>query len=117
MSLALIYAKVPKIACIGKCQACCGPIGAEDAEVTAFEKVTGKPFPDPFVVLDLPGMTCPLLDVATGRCSVYQHRPLICRLWGVIDRDGMRCPHGCKPERWLTDAEGHALMDETRFAA
>src|SRR2546429_6087610 len=31
-----------------------------------------------------------------GRCTVYEVRPMICRLWGMVE--GMQCPHGCVPE-------------------
>jgi hypothetical protein len=30
-----------------------------------------------------------------GRCSIYEDRPLICRLYGSVDK--FACPHGCKP--------------------
>jgi hypothetical protein len=49
---------------------------------------------------------CPLLR--QGRCTVYAVRPLICRLWGVVE--SMPCPWGCRPERFLTVEEGEALM-------
>ena len=52
---------------------------------------------------------CTLLDVH-GACSVYAYRPLICRLWGTVKR--MQCPHGCEPERWLSDEEAHEMIQE-----
>lgn len=45
------------------------------------------------------------------RCSLYSIRPVICRLWGVVE--SMPCPHGCKPERVLTDEEGFGLVAAT----
>lgn len=50
---------------------------------------------------------CPALDFV-GRCSVYEHRPMICRLWGLVE--DMPCHYGCKPERYLTRAEGHDFL-------
>lgn len=111
MSLALIYAKVPKLECRGLCQECCGPIDHLGPEKEIFEKATGRPFPDPFVVLQSTGLRCPELSVA-GQCNAYSVRPLICRLWGVVDVDGMRCPHVCRPTRYLTDDESRRLMAE-----
>jgi len=50
---------------------------------------------------------CPALD--EGRCTVYERRPSICRLWGVVE--SLACPHGCRPEpRALTDQEGFAFL-------
>jgi uncharacterized protein len=109
MDLALIYASVPRIRCAGKCQASCGPIDAGPAEKRAFESVTGKPFPNKFIVLGTRDATCPLLNVI-GQCSVYPNRPLICRLWGVVD--GMPCHWGCVPERPMSDGEASQLFRE-----
>lgn len=109
--IALVYAMVPKIACQGKCQEACGPIDGSDIEREYFEKRTGQPFPDALKVLESREHRCPMLSAATGRCNVYQHRPLICRLWGVAE--GMPCPFGCRPERILTDREAHRMLDAT----
>ena len=106
MSLALIYAAVPKLACKGKCQASCGPIMASDFEVRHFEEKTGRPFPDLLTVLR-GDLSCPYLS-PIGGCEVYQYRPLICRLWGVVP--GMPCPYGCVPERILTEDQSRELL-------
>ena len=47
-------------------------------------------------------------------CEIHEARPLICRLFGIVDIDLMRCPWGCVPERWLSDAESRALLEEVR---
>jgi Fe-S-cluster containining protein len=41
----------------------------------------------------LPPITCPLLDVASGRCRVYAARPVACRTYGFYtERDaGLHC--------------------------
>ncbi len=111
VNFALLYSQVPSIACKGLCQQCCGPIMADPAEVEHFESKTGKSFPNPFSVLKSEDLSCPELNSVTGKCNVYQHRPLICRLWGVVDTPMMRCPHGCVPSRWLTDEESRSLLD------
>lgn len=38
-------------------------------------------------------ITCPLLDLSTGTCSVYDHRPVACRTYGFyVQRDkGLYC--------------------------
>jgi Fe-S-cluster containining protein len=51
-------------------------------------------------------LTCPLLQNA--RCSVYLIRPMICRLWGLVET--MPCLWGCVPERYLTREEGFEFL-------
>lgn len=46
-----------------------------------------------------------------GRCSVYDVRPMVCRLWGLVP--SMRCPYGCKPEGgYLSEREGMRMLLE-----
>ena len=50
---------------------------------------------------------CPAL--VDGRCSVYEHRPLICRLWGAVE--SLPCPHGCEvTPGLLMDTGAHMLI-------
>lgn len=59
--------------------------------------------------------TCPALQ--DGQCSVYDVRPMICRVWGASE--DLVCPYGCRPEpgrRRLTSAETLALLDAARTA-
>jgi uncharacterized protein len=106
-TLTMVYAAVPSVNCAGKCQRACGPISASPNEREAFELATGKLFPDALAVLSSKNCTCPLLD-AVGRCSVYRSRPLICRLYGAVE--GMKCPWGCRPAKYLTDDEASGLL-------
>ncbi len=110
----LIYAAVPKIFCKGLCTASCGPIMASTRERSHFEAKTGHAFPDAVSMMQEAVKTrrvpsCPRLN-AIGQCDSYQHRPLICRLWGVVP--GMACPHGCHPERIMSESESRALLAE-----
>ena len=41
------------------------------------------------------------------RCSVYDRRPLICRLYGTSEL--MRC-EGCTPERYLSEKETEEII-------
>ncbi len=97
-----LYAELPHLDCQGKCQEVCGLIPASTAERWRIMGHLGRaPAQE--------GLTCPLL--AAGRCSVYEIRPLICRLWGLVEDDErMRCRFGCVPDRWLTAAEAHGLL-------
>ena len=103
-----VWAKVPLIQCRGLCSSSCGPILMSQAEYDLLRK-RGHPFQP------VKGcMNCPLLK--EERCSAYSIRPLICRLWGVVDKPAMKCPHGCVPERYLSDLEGTALLTEMEQA-
>lgn len=103
--LEALYARVPKIECRRLCQGACGPIPVASLER---KRIRRKHHRLPTVEA---GMRCSEVGVL-GTCLIYDLRPLICRLWGVVDVDGMRCPHGCVPERWLTAAEGRAMLGE-----
>jgi len=52
-------------------------------------------------------LKCPYLTVQ-NRCSIYDVRPILCRLYGVTELQ--RCPFGCEPERILTVGESSLIM-------
>ena len=101
-SIQEIYGKIPKLICLGLCQDSCGPIMASEAEtkVIVFKYGNFPSFNQEF--------RCDALK--NNRCSIYHDRPMICRLWGLAE--GMECPFGCKPERYVTKQEGFKLLDE-----
>jgi Fe-S-cluster containining protein len=47
------------------------------------------------------GITCNML--VNNRCSVYSVRPMLCRLYGLVE--GFECEHGCVPEGGLLSPE------------
>jgi hypothetical protein len=98
------YKKLPKIDCQGHCHTSCGPIAATKFEHKRIEKKAGGP-----IAVD-GDLNCSMLK--DKRCSVYEIRPTICRLFGVVE--GLKCPYGCKPERLLTKEEGFELLEEAR---
>lgn len=101
-----VYAKVPRLDCKKKCAESCGPIFMEKLEWERIVKRLGyEPKADITKTLD-----CPLLK--DGLCSVYTVRPMLCRLFGIVET--MKCPEGCVPERWLTKQEGYDLIDQIR---
>jgi Fe-S-cluster containining protein len=94
----LVWAEIPDVHCKGLCTESCGPIGAspveirmlsergielENVEDALFNVVIGRQEPN----------DCPAL--VDGRCSVYDVRPTVCRLWGAVGE--MPCPYGCEP--------------------
>jgi len=100
-----VYDQIPAINCQGLCHESCGPvIPATTGERTHIAATRGVDIrPDWNHLADY----CPALTML-GRCSVYEDRPTICRLWGVVE--SMPCPWGCQPEHYLTDEQGHALL-------
>lgn len=97
-----LYKKIPKIECQKKCEQSCGIIPLTNVELKVIEARVGK--------IKCETVHCPLLK--DDRCSIHDIRPLICRLWGVVDHDGMRCPHGCKVERMLTNKESYKIINK-----
>lgn len=99
-----IYAKIPDVHCKGLCWHTCGPIAALPIEIARMEMRSGAAF------YTRPDNTCPYL--VERRCSVYNLRPFLCRLYGAVDDPRMRCRHGCMPDRFLTQEEARELMKE-----
>lgn len=93
-----LWDQVPDAGCKGLCIDSCGPVVASDEEAEILA--------DLGAVLDFDRDTLTCNQLVDGRCSVYENRPLLCRLWGAVPK--MPCPFGCEPT--LTDAGGSALM-------
>lgn len=106
--LRAIWEKIPSIKCAGKCAASCSAIECSTLEKRLIERRAGRK-----LNADTKDTTCSMLR--NGRCTVYSLRPVICRLWGVVE--SMPCPHGCKPERVLGDREGIGLVIEAMVLA
>lgn len=90
-----LYARLPSIQCRGLCAMACGPIPLTDLEARRLQQTTHQP---PRTVHDT---RCVYLQ--NNRCSAYAVRPLICRAYGLLE--ALSCPHGCVPDRWLTERE------------
>ena len=88
---------LPALVCQRRCQASCGPVHPSPIERLAILRATHR-----VVGPDHTGRRCRLLE-PDGACAIYAHRPMVCRLFGLTE--AMACPHGCIPERWLTEAE------------
>ena len=99
--LEALYASLPSIDCKMLCHPACGPIVMSAREYERLAHRHGARETD----VDL---VCPYLERESGLCGAYELRPLICRLWGVVET--MRCEWGCVPDRYLTQAEADALL-------
>ncbi len=45
-----------------------------------------------------------------GRCSIYDRRPIICRLFGASEDPNFQCPHGRMAETPLSIDETREIM-------
>lgn len=97
-----LYASLPTIECRRLCQASCGPIFMGYAEWARVKLLGKRPMGE-----QTKHLVCPMLK--EGLCQVYEHRPAICRLWGLTE--AMRCPWGCEPRpRAWTEEEGRVFL-------
>ena len=111
-----IYASIPSPECKGLCTAQCTTVPVFDFELAQLEEVTGRKLPTMPAGDEIGGTLlgteiaapCPMLVM--GRCSVYEHRPLICRAFGSVE--GMRCPHGCRPAKLLSNEEVFSKFEQ-----
>ncbi len=96
--LAGLYEQVPTVSCKGLCDDTCGPIGMGHREWARIARA-GVRLPSRAVADEAArrlwargeNYQCPAL--IDGRCSVYDQRPMVCRIWGVSE--GLECPYGC----------------------
>lgn len=119
-----LYDRIPEVHCKGECgrdrhDTCCGPICCTITEAVLLEEYCGKsidwltPYPGSLTMNpeSMPGHICPLLNF-DGRCMAYEVRPLICRLWGAIEK--LKCQWGCRPDRWFTEKEVMEIFTEIK---
>lgn len=106
-ALDAIYAQVPTIECKGLCTDYCGPVDGGPREIQRM-RAAGWSTPDYMAISagDDEALRCSLL--VDKRCSGYESRPLVCRLWGVAEM--MPCPYGCTAERILDTEQSRVLM-------
>lgn len=112
-----LYAQVPEIpGCTGECWRSCGPIELSDHErrrlrARGYEIGDARKLVVEGFEAGVEPHYCPALG-PDGKCSVYEDRPMICRIWGAVE--DMPCPFGCVPEGgWLSAEEGFRLVTET----
>lgn len=93
-----LYEKIPPFRCKDGCVRCCDnwiQFAPEEAE-----RCGGFDFVE---------RTCPKLD-KEKRCTVYENRPFICRLFASSEI--LPCPYGYGPEHPLSEEETRALLRE-----
>ena len=107
--LRALYAEVPDVRCQGLCTSeCVARIEVSDTEHARLA-VRREDATILFSMRYPPREPCALLT-EDGSCSVYNLRPMVCRLWGAVE--SLACPHGCRPESGdlLTDRQAMELL-------
>lgn len=95
-----LYKAVPSFNCKPGCSDCCGPVPVASAE---WEKIK--------LVKRQSGVDCLSCDyLVDNKCSVYEDRPFLCRLFGATADSKMSCKHGCGPSKPLTQKQTDVLM-------
>jgi uncharacterized protein len=96
--LAALYSAIPSFACKEGCHDCCGPVPVSKGE---WQRIKLEP--------RLKGLGCVSCAYLNDGCSIYENRPYLCRLFGATVEAKMRCPHGCGPEKPLTQKQTDIL--------
>ena len=115
-ALEALYARVPSLHCKGYCIGACDPIANPSSELER-DRMTARGGRVPLAMTPETLRTLtPCNYLADGRCSVYDVRPLICRLWGAVE--GLPCHWGCLPEGGrLTEAHAAEVFAAITAAA
>ena len=106
---------LPAFQCKEGCFDCCGPVKLSRLEYLRCISVSGRTAEEVRKQMQnnlKQGIyNCPLLDTETKRCSVYEVRPAICRLFGVVKGE-LLCPHGYAPEssELLSDEQSREIL-------
>lgn len=106
--------RIPSFTCKEGCHECCGLVPFTTAERDRVAAVRPLEQWEPFVdgswvpSAALASFKCPF--VGEGGCSIYDVRPMVCRLFGAVDHPMMKCPMGSAPEKLLTDAQSRELL-------
>lgn len=104
-ALRAAWATLPKMECAGLCRDTCTSIRMTSPEHALTERhditIPDRTHRDG-------AATCEALTMF-GQCYVYDDRPTICRLWGLVK--SLPCNFGCRPEGGLlSDAEGFEVL-------
>ena len=102
------YSKIPDFNCVRRCTACCGPHPWADVEnrvIAKWLEKRGRKAKFNGAMFD----SC--LYIEDHQCSIYEVRPVMCRLFGVVDSPKLMCPHRSAKDR-ISDEEAREMLRE-----
>ncbi|MGE6792208.1 hypothetical protein SAMN05216206_1318 [Pseudomonas guineae] len=100
--------QIPSFACVPGCHDCCGPVTASSEEMSRLPVKSAAKHD-----AALAEFNC--VHLGPQGCTVYDQRPLICRLFGTTP--SLPCPQGRGPEQMTESAvekQVHNLIASTR---
>lgn len=111
--LQAIYNRIPRVrGCKRGCSDCCGPVPVCAAEAARIAS------PQPLArwergwITPVRGDCMSCAYASPMGCTIYETRPILCRLFGAVDHPGMTCPHGARAKRLLRNDEARQLIEE-----
>ena len=100
-----LYSQIPSFKCKANCTDCCGPVPISSYEA----KQLG--IPGQHLTPTKPGTLKCIFASKTG-CTVYDKRPMMCRLFGTTKHPLLTCFHGCRPKNQLTKTKARKLITQ-----
>ncbi|HCN46116.1 MAG TPA: zinc/iron-chelating domain-containing protein [Pseudomonas sp.] len=84
--------QIPSFECVPGCHDCCGPVTTSAEEMARLPRKSAEE-----QEAALAELNC--VHLGPQGCTVYEERPLICRLFGTTPR--LPCPRGRGPEEMI----------------
>lgn len=109
-----LLSEIPTFKCKDGCADCCGPVEMSRLEYHRCVKASGRSADELRQRMERnfkrKVYQCALIDPKTNRCTVYQVRPAICRIFGTTK--DLPCPHGYAPDaaQMLSDEKAREIL-------
>ena len=106
--IAYLRESIPAFECVKGCHDCCGPVTASSEEMSRLPVKS-----DAEHDAALADLNC--VHLGPDGCTVYNERPLICRLFGTTPR--MACPNDRRPDAMVSEdveRDVHHFIANTR---
>lgn len=100
--------QIPSFECVPGCHDCCGPVTTSPEEMSRLPRKTAA---EQAAALD--ALNC--VHLGPHGCTVYDERPLICRLFGTTPN--LPCPNNRRPAEMIhprVEKQIHDYMASTR---
>lgn len=100
--------QIPSFECVPGCHDCCGPVTTSSEEMARLPRKTAAE-----QEAALNELNC--VHLGPNGCTVYEERPLICRLFGTTPT--LPCPNGRRPDVLIhpgVEKQVHEYIASTR---